>query len=881
MVAELRHIFLADHDWHMVGRETETEQFKSLVLRREMSGIVISGSLGVGKSRLARECMSIADRLGMATAWVTATRSGQALPLAALAPLLPATDTLDRGANRTAMIRNLSAHLLTAANGRRLLLVVDDAHLLDETSAMLIHRLAVHQAAVVLVTVRTGEPAPDLVTALWKDGLAARIELGGLPVKAVERILVGALGQAVDAETVAQLTLHSDGNALFLRELTAGALGDGTLVCEYGSWQLIGALSPSVRLVELVGSRLRDLADRGRDLLEYIAYAEVIGSAELEAIADGTVAADLERRGFLVSRVSGRRLEIRMAHPLYGDVVRAMTPAVRLRSMARALAAVVEAHGARRREDPLRVATWRLDGGGPVSPQLMLTAATTARWRYDFALAERLAQAAVAAGAGFDAALLVARLSNLQGDSEEAERQLARLADLAASDAERAIAAIARSDNLVFSFGRGAEALAVIEGVEPLITDPEWRAQLAARRSAALLATDGPAVAARAAQEVIDSGYASAQAWASMFAAYLWSRMGQIDASLASADRGRSQHHTSELDWYPWFFSFVTCGAFARSGRLVDSQALAETHYVQSLAEGSTEARAFFAWHLARSVTETGDVGPAIDHAQESARLFAALGRPTFERNALITLSVGLALAGRAPEAQEALARADALPAGRTAWTAVELLEAQAWTAIAAGALHRGRALLLEAANVGEEIGDLVGAAAALHGLARLGRAKEYHVRLTSLASRVEGVLVTTRAAHARALVAHDAAGLEDVSRAFEDMGANLLAAEAAADACRAWVHAGDHRGLGARRRATSLAEGLGATTPGLHLAALDSQLTAAEHEAAVLAASGLTNREIADQLTLSVRTVENRLQRCYQKLGVACRGDLRSIFDR
>jgi DNA-binding CsgD family transcriptional regulator len=865
----------------MVGRETETGQFQSLVHGREISGLAISGSPGVGKSRLARECMSIAERLGMATAWVTATRSGQRLPLAAFAPLLPATDAISRGPNRVAMVRELSTHLLNAANGRRSLLVVDDAHLLDETSATLIHRIALHKEAVVLVTVSTDETAPELVTALWKDGLAARIDLGGLPVKAVARILAGALGQAVDAGTVAQLTMHSDGNALFLRELTAGALADGTLVYEYGSWHLIGPLSPSVRLVELVRNRLTDLADRGRDLLEHVAYAEVIGLAELEAIADETVAADLERKGFLASRVSDRRLQIRMAHPLYGDVVRAMTPAVRLRSMARTLAAVVEAHGARRREDPLRVATWRLDGGGAVSPQLMLTAATTARWRYDFALAERLAQAAVAGGAGFDAALLVARLSNLQGDSEEAERQLAQLADLATSDAQRAIAAIARADNLLFSFGRGAEALAVIEGVEPALTDPEWRAQLAARRSAALLATDGPAKAARAAREVIDSGYAGAQVWASMFAAYIWSRMGQIEASLASAGRGRSQHHTSELDWYPWFFSFVICGAFARAGRLAESQALAETHYDQSLTEGSTEARAFFAWHLARGVTETGDTGSAIEHAQESARLFAALGRPTFERNALITLSIGLALAGRTREAEAALARADALPAARTAWTAVELLEAQAWTAISAGALDRGRALLLDAADVGEEIGDLVGAAAALHDLARLGRAREHHVRLTSLASRVEGVLVATRAAHARALVAHDADGLEDVSRAFEDMGANLLAAEASADACRVWVHAGDHRALGARRRACSLAERLGAKTPGLHIAALDSHLTAAEHEAAVLAASGLTNREMADQLTLSVRTIENRLQRCYEKLGVTCRGDLRSIFDR
>jgi DNA-binding NarL/FixJ family response regulator len=37
----------------------------------------------------------------------------------------------------------------------------------------------------------------------------------------------------------------------------------------------------------------------------------------------------------------------------------------------------------------------------------------------------------------------------------------------------------------------------------------------------------------------------------------------------------------------------------------------------------------------------------------------------------------------------------------------------------------------------------------------------------------------------------------------------------------------------------------------------------------ALLAAAGRSNRDIADQLTLSVRTVENHLQQVYRKLGL------------
>ena len=50
------------------------------------------------------------------------------------------------------------------------------------------------------------------------------------------------------------------------------------------------------------------------------------------------------------------------------------------------------------------------------------------------------------------------------------------------------------------------------------------------------------------------------------------------------------------------------------------------------------------------------------------------------------------------------------------------------------------------------------------------------------------------------------------------------------------------------------------------------ARLTPAEWEAAQLASSGLSNREIAEQLVVSVRTVENRLQQVYGKLGVGSR---------
>src|SRR5439155_5737200 len=178
------------------------------------------------------------------------------------------------------------------------------------------------------------------------------------------------------------------------------------------------------------------LDEAERRLLEVVSLGEPLGPAELGAVADLGLVEDLVDKGLLVSRMDGRRVEVRVAHPLYGEVLRAETPALRIPAITRALAGAVEATGARRREDMLRDATWSLRSGA-ARPGLMLEAAGIARWRYDFPLAERLARAAMADGAGFEASLLAAQLAALQGRAEDALEEFARLAAEAGTDAQR------------------------------------------------------------------------------------------------------------------------------------------------------------------------------------------------------------------------------------------------------------------------------------------------------------------------------------------------------------------------------------------------------------------------------------------------------------
>ena len=55
--------------------------------------------------------------------------------------------------------------------------------------------------------------------------------------------------------------------------------------------------------------------------------------------------------------------------------------------------------------------------------------------------------------------------------------------------------------------------------------------------------------------------------------------------------------------------------------------------------------------------------------------------------------------------------------------------------------------------------------------------------------------------------------------------------------------------------------------------------LTARERDIAALAAQGVTSQQIADQLYLSVRTVNNHLQNVYAKLGVSGRRQLADVL--
>ena len=235
------------------------------------------------------------------------------------------------------------------------------------------------------------------------------------------------------------------------------------------------------------------------------------------------------------------------------------------------------------------------------------------------------------------------------------------------------------------------------------------------------------------------------------------------------------------------------------------------------------------------------------------------------------------ALSGDADTAAADLQALDDLELPTIRRDEADVAQARAWTAAAAGDLPGARDHLERVVVAAEASGDLVGALAALHALARLGRSAEVVDRLADLAARVDGDLAPARVAHAAALAAGDASALDDVSVRLDELGATLLGAEAAADAAVAHRRGGDRRAAAAsaRRAGDLAAQAEDPVTPALQAVESRAALTPAERETALLAAGGRANKEIAEQLHLSPRTVENRLQRVYDKLGVGGRGEL------
>ncbi|HWF27634.1 MAG TPA: AAA family ATPase, partial [Mycobacterium sp.] len=148
----------------LTGRDSELGTIRrALSGAGNHSGVLVAGAAGVGKTWLAREVLRRAAASGERTTWIVGTESARALPLGAFIGSLgeAMSDPLTN-------VRRVINSFVAQQRRGRVVIGVDDAHLLDGWSALVVHELAQSGGARLVVTMRTGSEEPDAVTALWK-----------------------------------------------------------------------------------------------------------------------------------------------------------------------------------------------------------------------------------------------------------------------------------------------------------------------------------------------------------------------------------------------------------------------------------------------------------------------------------------------------------------------------------------------------------------------------------------------------------------------------------------------------------------------------------------------------------------------------------------
>lgn len=855
--------------WPLVGRDEELTLIEQLL---EGPGVVVAGAAGTGKTRLATEASQRAAASGRPTARVAASRALSAIPYGAVAHLLPAAST--RGEAPVDRLRAALERLVELGGGGRLLLAVDDAHLLDQASTALLHQAVGEELVTVLATMRTGEAVPEGIVVLWKDLGAARLELQPLSRAETARLVEAALGGPVDAAAAQRLWDSSRGNPLYLREAVWAATAAGRLVDRGGVWVLEGAVPTPSSLWELVAARLTGLEPAAARAVEVLAVAEHLGVEAVQRL--GGDPGELERRQLVEVGEDGRRRTARLAHPLYGEVVRGRMPLTVATTIAGDLADLIDGCGARRREDLLRVVSWRVAAGRRVAPDTLVEAARLAYLGSDFSLAERLAAAALGEGDRLQARLLLGQLLHERGDHEAAEAQLA-----AASTEEpgHPRVAIPRAINLFFGLGRAEEALSLLQPRAGLGSGLEG--ELAANRGWLQVNRGRPAQALAEVAPLLEADDPQLRQMALVTAAWALAAAGRPGEALAAGDealRLRDQLGARSLGRFRDHPELPRAAALVEGGRLEEAEELVTLAHRRSVEAGPSFIRAWWLLAAGRLALLQGRVATAADRFREGAALQRALHQPGHLRAHLAGLAVAQVWRGDLAAAERVLAEIEGIGNRPEELHAPWVTRARLWVAAGRGELTAAVATARAGAAQAAAFGLGSGEAMLLSDVVRLGQPAGVAERLAQLAETEGAELARLAADHATAVINAEPSGAAELAARTARIGARLVAAELHLLAAAQGAD-GRTRTRHRRHAMQLLARCEGAAPPSMQGVGDAGRLTPREREVVVMAARGLSGAAIADRLYISVRTVNNHLQRAYTKLGVSSRGEAAELL--
>lgn len=860
--------------WPLLGRVEEISAIEAALAASGSGGVMLVGAPGVGKTRLAREALALAQRASRATEWVAATRAAASIPFGAVCNLL--VDAGRRGTDRLAMLRATVDALAQRSRRSPLVLGVDDAHLLDDESAALIHQLAIRGLVFTVATARLGEPAPEAITAWWKDCLVVRLLVRPLSSDVVDELIGCSLGSHVDGISRQEIRNVAAGYPLVLREVLGGAMEAGGLVRSEETWRLRSDSCLGSGLIELVETWTSELSDPVKAVLEVLSYSGSLSAASLERLIHaGPLRAGAvetaERLGLVVWMKSGSRHSLRLSHPVCGEVICRMLPVSRAREIYGWLAESAEAGPLRRHDDAVRLATWQMEASAVRDPSLLINAAFSAIEQGRFAIAERLARTAHGMDAGPHADLMTAWALTWQGRHDDAARILSVL------DAHENVAAetaVIRAMNLLWRSS-------VHSGTERALRDIASSSAghpIATAARAWLLLYQGHCQQALASADMVRHRPGCTGEFAQAAFVTAAALIGQLQAALGDDAEMSTERSSSDDSLYITLCGWAKWLALCLAGRIRQAHALAMEQY-NVAAQRVPWSLAGWATRLGVICMAQGKAATALPLLREALVVLESADPFLSRRSVLAELAGATALTGDAAAAVTLMSRSDS-QSGRSQRLLEPRIELnRAWVKMAEGNLGPAGECAIHAAELAHDARQYAVEAIALYDAARLGRL-DVSPRLAELSGVVDGQLVVTLANAATALLARDGDGLDKAATMFQELGLTLHAAEASAAAVRCHSAASQIRHANAsRERMMALADGCEcAKTPLLKADDL-TVLTDRQREIATLAASGLASKVIASRLSLSVRTVDNHLAHSYAKLGVSSRAQLAAII--
>lgn len=866
--------------WPLTGRSEEMRSIEAAIAAPDSSGIVVWGAAGVGKSRTAREALSIATANGYESRWATGTSSGRGIPLSTFAPWVG--PTADENPQLLEVVQGVINVLTSADPGTVVVVGVDDAHLLDDLSTFVLHQIVLRGAAKVVLTIRDGEPVPDGLREVWKDGQFDRLDLQPLSQNETTNLISAALDGPVEPDAATRLWRLTRGNVLYLRNIVEQEVADGRMVRRQGYWTWLGDPVVPPSLVELIETRLGTFPAPVSDVVDVLAVGEPMDLASLVRITDIAAVEDADNRGLIALEPVHDGIEVRVAHPLYGEVRRRRTARTRLRRL-RAL--VATELGASDNRDDIRVivrrATLTLDSDLEPDRDLFLTAAQAAVRLADLPLAERLANAAIRAGAGVEAKFLRAHVLSFLSRGEEAVAVLDACSPHELTEGDQARLAFLRSHITLFTCANPVAAKQMIDDAARTLPT-HVRGCIDAFLALYWAVMGKPKMAIELSQKFdLDELPAVMGAGTAMAICVAHGDAGGVTEAIAAAHTGYAIAERSfDAAQMRFIITDGHIGALLQSGEVAEAGKIAD-RLNREAADMPGPAQFFSSAQVGMTALAAGRLDKACEWLEPAV---GALSGDTtgWGYRYQLPLTIALAMLGAADEAVTALEALERQRHPTWRYLGYEHALARGWVAAVQGVASEGIDVVLSAAETARADGQLAPEVMCLQTAAQFGD-RSVVSRLGELAEIVEGPRVALAARFAAALRKGDGRELAAVSEDFERLGDLVAALDVAAHSAMAY-RSGERNGsaLTCLSRAHELAVRCGgADTPALRAAGEPVRFTGREREVVLLVGQGLSSRAIADRLMLSVRTVEGHIYRAMARTGAADRDELGRMLPR